>query len=214
MDMEYTEGQSLTREENTEKPSACPRKKGDWKQNLYKDLREMLFIIVGFMLIYTLFFRMVVVEGDSMNETLIDGDRLLLISNILYGEPEQGDVIVASKNSFKDGECIIKRIIATEGQTVDIDFLTGTVYVDGEVLDEPYIKNLTTNAEGMDFPLTVDEGCVFVMGDNRRNSMDSRNPLIGLIDEREILGKAVLIVLPGNDDGKQDRDFSRIGGIE
>ncbi len=189
------------------------KKKPSWKQNFFKDMRDMVVILVAFMLVYVLFFRMVVVDGGSMKDTLVDGDRLLLVSNLLYREPKQGDIIVASKDSFRGGENIIKRIIATEGQTVDIDFITGTVYVDGEALDEPYIKNLTTNPEGMDFPLTVSEGCVFVMGDNRRDSMDSRNPSIGLIDEREILGKVILLIFPGDDGGEQERDFSRLGVI-
>ncbi len=216
MDMEYSENISdIQPEEVTEAViENKAAKKPSWKQTLFKDMRDIVIILVAFMLVYVLFFRMVVVEGDSMKDTLVDGDRLLLISNLLYREPKVGDIIVASKDSFRDGENIIKRVIATEGQTVDIDFLTGTVYVDGEAIEEPYIKNLTTTPEGMDFPLTVSEGCVFVMGDNRSVSMDSRNPSIGLIDEREILGKVVLLLFPGDDGGKQERDFGRFGVID
>ncbi len=215
MDMEYSENIPQMQPENTQEnvPQEEPKKKLSWKQTFFKDMRDMVVILAVFMLVYVLFFRMVVVSGGSMKETLVDGDRLLLISNLLYQEPKYGDIIVASKDSFRNGENIIKRVIATEGQTVDIDFITGTVYVDGEAIEEPYIRNLTTDPEGTEFPLTVAEGCVFVMGDNRKDSMDSRHPSIGLIDEREILGKAVLLIFPGDNGGEQERDFSRMGVI-
>ena len=160
-----------------------------------------------------LLFRVVVVSGPSMRNTLIDGDYIILMNNILYREPQQGDIIVASKDSFKNGEPIIKRVIAMEGQEVDIDFETGIVYVDGAALDEEYTLTPTNQFEGMIFPLTVDEGCVFVMGDNRNNSKDSRDPEIGLIDCREILGKAIFLALPGVDNITDTRDLSRIGGL-
>ncbi len=188
------------------------KSKTSWQKDLFRDMKELVVILAVFMLIYVLFFRMVVVNGASMNDTLQHGDRLLLISNLLYKQPQRGDIIVASKDSFRDGECIIKRVIATEGQTIDIDFITGTVTVDGEVLEEPYLKSLTQRPEGMDFPLTIAEGCVFVMGDNRMNSTDSRNPMIGQIDCREILGKVIFLVFPGADENEKP-DFGRIGGI-
>ncbi len=190
------------------------QKKEPWQRSFFRDMREMVVILVVFMLVYVLFFRMVVVSGSSMFDTLVHGDRLILISNLIYREPKAGDIIVASKDSFRDGECIIKRIIATEGQTVDIDFFTGSVYVDGELIEEDYIYSPTTLAEGVQFPLTVRNNCVFVMGDNRMDSMDSRNPVIGLIDCREILGKAVFLIFPGSGErGEIDPDFGRIGVI-
>jgi signal peptidase I len=146
-----------------------------------------------------------------MNDTLVHGDYLLLLNNVFYGEPKPGDIIVASKDSFKDGEPIIKRVIATEGQEVDIDFAAGIVYVDGVALEENYVKTLTTLQEGIQFPLTVDVGCIFVMGDNRSMSKDSRSPQIGLIDTREVLGRAVFLVFPGKDVTTEERQFSRIG---
>ena len=182
-------------------------------QQFFRDARDVLYILAAFMLVYVLCFRAVEVVGSSMFDTLVDGDRLLLISNTIYRNPQPGDIIVASKDAFHDGECIIKRVIATEGQTVDIDFATGTVYVDGEAIQEDYLFSGTYNPEGVRFPLTVEDGCVFVMGDNRMNSKDSRNPEIGLIDCREILGKAIFLMFPGNDDGKVDTDFGRIGVI-
>ena len=156
-------------------------KKENWKKQLFKDAKDVLYMLAIFMLVYIFCFRTVVVVGDSMYDTLINGDRLLLVSNLLYHQPEQGDIIVASKNSFRDGECIIKRVIATEGQEVDIDFETGTVYVNGQALPEPYLHSPTVDPEGMAFPLTVPEGCLFVMGDNRGESLDSRSPSIGFI---------------------------------
>ncbi len=188
-------------------------KKYTWYQKMFLDLREIVLVLTIFMLVYVLCFRTVVVSGSSMKDTLHDGDRLILISSFLYHEPGQGDVVVASKDSFRNGECIIKRVIATEGQTVDIHFDTGEVYVDGVLLDEEYIYSGTYMDEGMRFPLTVADGCVFVMGDNRMDSLDSRNPVIGLIDCREILGRAVFLLLPGRDPVTGAMDFGRIGVI-
>ena len=115
------------------------------------------------------------------------------------------------KSAYENGAPIVKRVIATEGQEVDIDFSRGIVYVDGVALQEEYTSTLTTVDEGVEFPLVVDENCVFVLGDNRGVSMDSRNPRIGLIDEREILGKAIFLFLPGTDKGHTQRQFDRIG---
>ena len=209
---ENATGHFLRKETAQDKTEQKPKKKLTWQQSLFKDAKDILVIIGVFMLVYVLFFRAVVVVGDSMYDTLVSGDRLLVLNNLVYSEPKQGDIIVASKDSFRDGECIIKRVIATEGQEVDIDFITGTVYVDGEALDEPYIYAATLRDEGVEFPLVVDEGCVFVMGDNRMVSMDSRDPEIGLIDVREILGKAIFLIIPG-EDKLGNRDFGRIGVV-
>ena len=146
-----------------------------------------------------------------MKMTLLEGDYLLLLSNTFYKEPEHGDVVVISKKSFDNGAPIVKRGIATEGQTVDIDFNEGVVYVDGVALSESYINNLTTNSWGTSFPLTVDENCIFVLGDNRAVSKDSRDPDIGQIDCREVLGKAIFLMFPGDDRGDETMDFKRIG---
>ena len=180
--------------------------------NFIDYLHDFVSILSGILLVILLLIRIVVVSGPSMKNTLFHGDYIILLSNTLYNEPKQGDIIVASKDSFKEGEPIIKRIIATEGQQVDIDFNAGIVYVDGIALDEPYTRTGTHLQEGVYFPLTVDEGCVLVMGDNRNESKDSRNPEIGLIDEREILGKAIFLLFPGEDDS-QTRQFNRIGAL-
>ena len=174
-------------------------------------LHDFAFLIAGVLLVFSFLFRVVVVSGPSMNATLTDGDWLILIGNVLYTEPKQGDIIVASKDSFDEGAPIIKRVIATAGQTVDINFETGIVYVDNVALEEDYILCPTHLYEGVNFPLTVDDGCVFVLGDNRGNSKDSRSPEIGLIDKREILGRAIFLMIPGNDGGRVERKFDRIG---
>ena len=177
-------------------------------------LSNIAFVFFLLIVIFTLCFRITCVDGRSMNNTLMDGDYVLLLNDFLCGDYEQGDVIVASKESFRNGERIIKRVIATEGQWVDINFETGTVKVDGKVLDEPYISTPTVTPEGLTFPLRVEDGCVFVLGDNRELSMDSRHPQIGQIDCREIVGKAIFIFFPGKSVDSGERDFGRIGGID
>jgi signal peptidase I len=176
-------------------------------------LHDLVYLLAFVVVLLSLCLRMVIVDGDSMYNTLVDGDYLLLVSNVLYREPKAGDIIVASKATFRNGSPIVKRVIATEGQLVDIDFATGTVYVDGNALEEDYIYSLTTNPEGMNFPLVVADGCIFVMGDNRGRSMDSRDPEIGLIDVREVTGKAIFLLVPGDNNGEGPRDFSRFGVI-
>ena len=185
-----------------------------WQQSLMLYVHDLSGMLIAIMIVFLLIFRVIVVSGDSMYSTLVDGDYLLLLSNVFYQEPKQGDIIVASKDSYDDGAAIIKRVIATEGQIVDIDFDNGIVYVDGLPLEEPYIQNLTTRAEGVLFPLIVEEGCIFVLGDNREVSKDSRHPEIGLIDSRQVLGKAIYLMLPGVDEWTDTRDFNRTGAIQ
>ena len=166
------------------------------------------------MLLFLVVFRVILVTGDSMFTTLWDGDYLLLVSELFCGAPEPGDIVVISKQSFDNGSPIVKRVIATEGQTVDIDFENSIVYVDGVALQEDY-TNAPTNVDGgTRFPLTVAEGCLFVMGDNRGVSKDSRYPDVGQIDKREVLGKAIFLMYPGTDDGSYPREMSRVGAIK
>lgn len=170
----------------------------DWKQSVVLYLHDLLIMLAVIMIVFLLVFRVIVVSGSSMYSTLIEGDYLLLVSNLFYREPQYGDIIVASKESFDDGKPIIKRVIATEGQTVDIDFDTWTVTVDGKVLKEDYINRVIGSMKSADvaFPLTVPEGYVFVMGDNRNDSLDSRNSRIGFVDERFVLGEVKLRIFP------------------
>ena len=186
----------------------------NWKQNLVLYIHDLLYMVVVIFVVFLLIFRVIVVSGSSMYDTLIDGDYLLLVSNLFYKEPEAEDIIVVSKASFDEGAPIIKRVIATEGQTVDIDFEAGIVYVDGDALEESYVHTPTNVQEGLEFPVTVAENCVFAMGDNRNKSRDSRDPSIGQIDKREILGKAIFLFLPATDEGQSGPDYDRIGAIK
>lgn len=182
-------------------------------------LHDFMYLLGIILVVLLICFRVVVVSGPSMKQTLLAGDKLLLITRTFYRTPEYGDIVVISKDSFDNGEPIVKRIIATENQWVDIDFQNGIVYIgDSEdtlaPLEEGYVNTPTHRREGMEFPLQVPEGCVFVMGDNRNFSMDSRDPQIGIIDNREILGRAVFLFFPGTDGGNEPLDLSRIGVID
>lgn len=196
-----------------EKKNRQQPQKPSWKESVVMYLHDWIFLLFGILLAFLLLFRVIVVSGDSMYATLWDGDYVLLLSNLFYQEPEQGDIVVVSKESFDNGAPIVKRVIAVEGQTVDIDFEQGIVYVDGVALEEPYINNLTTVSEGVIFPLTVEENCIFALGDNRQVSRDSRDPTIGQIDRREVLGRALVLMFPGTSHGHYPRDFSRIGVV-
>ena len=169
---------------------------------LYEWLQLFLGCVVAAVVLFNCVARLTRVDGDSMNNTLRDGEVMLIWS--LGYQPEQGDIVVLNKTSvllpdWNEPRAIIKRVIAVGGQTVDIDYASGTVYVDGGPIDEPYLP------EEMYLPFAptmqqthweVPEGCVFVMGDNRNNSTDSRDMQLGAIDNDYIMGKAVLALWP------------------
>jgi signal peptidase I len=151
-------------------------------------------------LLFTFIARLTVVIGPSMQDTLFEGDYLV-VSNLFY-EPKQGDIVVCQNLSSGYTEPIVKRVIATEGQTVDIDFDTWTVTVDGVVLDESAYRKLTDDqryTSDWSYPIIVPEGCIFVMGDNRNHSVDSRFASIGPMDTRCIVGRAIALILPLSD---------------
>jgi len=198
-------------EKKNQNPS---REKEPWQQTVILYLHDIVHLLMILIVIFVLLFRLIVVSGDSMYNTLVDGDYLLLLSNVFYRQPEAGDIVVISKESFDNGAPIVKRVIATEGQIVDIDFDNAIVYVDGLPLEEPYIFTPTTVEEGMAFPMIVEKNCIFVLGDNRQVSLDSRSPQVGLVDRREVLGKALVLMIPGTNHGKSPQDFSRIGVIK
>ena len=182
-----------------------------------RDLYEWVQSLVGSVLvvvaIFTFVIRMMGVDGHSMLNTLQHGDRLLVVNSMLYHDYQHGDIVILRKNGVFDDDPIVKRVIAVEGQTVDIDFAEGIVYVDGEALEEDYIREPTYTAEGTEFPLTVPEGSIFVMGDNRNGSSDSRDYRLGTVDTRYVIGKAAFLIFPGPDYETEKRDFKRIGVI-
>lgn len=181
-------------------------------RELYEWVQALICSVLAVVLAFTFVVRLIGVDGHSMVPTLQDGDRLLVLNSMLCGGYEPGDIVVLRKESFLPTP-IVKRVIATAGQVVDIDFGSGVVYVDGRRLHEDYINELTFTPEGTEFPLTVPEGCVFVMGDNRNRSTDSRSDQLGTIDERYIIGRAVFLALPGPDAETGVREYGRIGGI-
>lgn len=187
-------------------------KQENFKTFIFDWLEVLVHAIIAVVICFTFVFRIATIDGPSMENTLHNGERII-ISNLFY-EPKVGDIVVISRNKEnsvytmnEQNTPIIKRIIALEGQTVDIDFEAGVVYVDGVALEEPHTKTPTNVNHGIQFPVTVDENCVFVLGDNRNDSLDSRSPQIGeygMIDTRYILGKALFRILP----------LDKMGGLE
>ncbi len=182
-------------------------------RGLYEWVQAVVCSVLAIVLMFTFVVRIIGVSGQSMRETLQNGDKLLVLNSCLCGDYRRGDIVIFQKPEFENGELIVKRVIATEGQTVDIDFAAGQVFVDGEALEEPYIREPTWLDEGLEFPITVPDGCVFVMGDNRNDSKDSRYEGLGPLDTRHIVGRAVLLVLPGETADLDRREWSRIGTL-
>ena len=168
------------------------------KAEVFDWLQSIVFAIIACVLLFMFVARVVTVDGGSMNPTLLHGDRLI-VSN-LSKNYEQGDVVVFVAPEYMD-EPLVKRIIATEGQLVEI------VKVDEQVMYEPYIAELTVDAQDYDGPIEVPEGCVFVMGDNRNRSTDSRTDEIGCVDTRYILGKAYFVMFPVKSFGGIQTEF-------
>ena len=181
-------------------------------QNVFEWYEALISAALVLVLVFSLFFRIIQVDGESMVPTLQDGDRLLVLNAMRDNDYGYGDIVVLRKDTFLE-EPIVKRVIAPEGQPVDIDFVSGAVYVDGELLEEDYINEPTYVEEGTEFPLTVPEGSIFVMGDNRNHSSDSRSSDLGTVDTRYVIGKAVFLLFPGADEATGQRDFGRIGPI-
>ncbi len=168
--------------------------------------------VVAVVLLFTFVVQLISVEGGSMQPTLLGGDRLVVVGR-LFTSFDAGDVVIVQDYNARLSDRIVKRIVATGGQTVDIDFEEGIVYVDGEALVEPYINEPTYTPEGVLFPLTLGENEVFLMGDNRNHSSDSRHIDLGPVDQRYIVGKAVFLLSPGADPETKETDWGRIGPI-
>ena len=198
-------------EAQQEGQDAASQKKEEGR-DLYEWVQALVCSVLAVVLLFTLVVRLIGVDGHSMVPTLQDGDRLLVLNSLWDDDYQYGDIVVLRKDTFME-EPIVKRVIATEGQTVDIDFAAGNVYVDGELLEEDYINEPTYVEEGTEFPLTVPEGSIFVMGDNRNHSSDSRSSDLGTVDTRYVIGRAVFLLFPGADEDTANRDFGRIGPI-
>ncbi len=171
-------------------------------QNFFFEWMDaFVYALVIVILLLTFIFRIIGVDGESMTPTLDNGNKVMVSS--LFYTPKTGDIIVIAQPNFTN-KPIIKRIIATEGQTIDIDYNTNSVYVDGMKLDEPYIKEpmLDRSDPAIKLPLTLKEGEVFVMGDNRNGSTDSRSSKIGIINSQYIIGRVIIRIAPINEFGK------------
>lgn len=165
---------------------------GRFSSTLFDWAESLVIAVLLVVVLFTFICRIVIVDGHSMESTLHHG-QLMLVSAIGY-EEEHGDIIVLH-NEFHGP--IVKRIIATEGDVVDIDFDNAQVYLNGEALDEPYLDDFSYfDYEGIDFPQTVPEDCVFVLGDNRTGSTDSRSPLVGMVHESAVIGKVYFTIFP------------------
>ena len=196
---------SLDSQEPTDTPDSVSKQVVEW-------VEVLSIAIIAVVIIFCLVFRVATISGDSMKNTLIHNDKVI-ITNLGY-EPKQGDIVVISRNAENSleaqnlsNEPIIKRVIAIGGQTVNIDFEQGIVYVDGVALKEDYILAPTVDRGDVQFPLYIPEGSIFVLGDNRPESLDSRYSQIGvggIIDERYVLGHAVFRIFPFNKIGRLD----------
>ena len=169
-----------------------------WKRDCYDWLQMLTFVLVAVVLVFTFLGMVIGVSGTSMYPTLHHQD-IMVIQRIGY-TPAQGDVVVLRKDSFLE-EAIVKRVIAVEGQEVEIDYDNNTVYVDGVALDEPYInqedEDVMVERSGMVYrEFIVPEGCIFVMGDNRNGSTDSRYAELGMVDTSYVLGRSLGVVFP------------------
>jgi signal peptidase I len=221
---DYTEESPVQEEAVIASSKESDRKDQGLAYEIYSLLHDVVYILAVVTIIFVFVVRLVGVDGESMLPTLHNRDYVLLESNFLY-KPEDvqtGDIVVLSVPYYADEGSIVKRVIATEGQTVDIDFDRGVVYVDGVMLEEDYTNSLTTAnwdpPYALEYPATVPENCIFVLGDNRNASTDSRFAPVGMIDESCILGKVILILLPGQTrdaygNVTSPRDWSRIGAV-
>ena len=192
---EKKNGKKKKQKEQVPQELQARREAYDWIQSLISALLICVLVFVFVM-------RIMDVHGTSMVPTLQNGDKVL-VSGLFY-EPERGDIVVFKKDSYDDNKALVKRVVAVAGDVVNIDFEKGIVYVNGEAAEEDYIDVLTTTKIDFIGPQTVPENCLFVMGDNRNASTDSRDKRIGMVDKRLVIGKVLLVVYP----------FNSFGGVE
>lgn len=194
-----------------------PQKRVSFFSELFDWVESTLFGVIGVMLVFTFLVRVTTVDGDSMLPTLQNENRLL-ISDLAY-TPDYGDIVILQANGLINdngeyGKPIVKRVIGLPGDTIDISFTEGIVYRNGEPLairytdagktiyEESYtINSLTTEREDFREAVTIPEGQVFVMGDNRNNSTDSRSARVGLVNQNYIVGRAIFRITPFSEIG-------------
>ena len=184
----------------------------DTRKDTYDWIQCLISALIICVLLFVFVIRVVDVRGTSMWPTLQNGDKML-VSDLFY-KPKQGDIVVFKKDEYDPDKALVKRVLAVAGQEINIDFANGLVYVDGAALDEPYTLEPTYRRIDFGDAVTVPEGCLFVMGDNRNGSTDSRDDRIGCVDERLVIGRAFFLLVPGGDSQHGERrDWSRIGTI-
>lgn len=180
------------------------QQKGSFRMDLYFWMQALAVALVALILVFTLAGRVIRVVGDSMLPTLHEND-LMLLQSVGY-TPKQGDIVVLRKSAFMT-EPVVKRVIATEGQHVTVDYVNHCVLVDGVPLEEPYINEVMNDPHSFELTVldvTVPEGSIYVLGDNRNHSSDSRNERLGTVDTRYVLGRVLFILLP----------FEHIGSVD
>ena len=182
-----------------EKAEEAVEQQESMRVDLYAWIQSLMTALVICMAIFIFIIRVIDVSGSSMFPTLHDGDKML-VSNLFY-TPHAGDVVVFKTDRYDPERALVKRVIATEGQEISIDFDRGIVYIDGLPVEEDYIAELTKTKLDFIGPQTVPEGCMFVMGDNRNASTDSRKKEIGMVDQRMLLGRAYYVIFPLSDTG-------------
>ena len=168
-------------------PNASSKEIYDW-------ILCLLVALIACVLLFVFVIRVIDVVGTSMYPTLNNSDKML-VSGLFY-KPKVGDIVVFKKDEYDPNKALVKRVIAVEGQEINMDFDNGIVYIDGKAISEPYINEFTYNKLDFIGPKKVPEGCVFVMGDNRNMSIDSRKSEIGMLDTRLILGRAYAVIYP------------------
>ena len=224
--MDQEENKILEQQTEPEAPEETdgPQEQPPHGWDTYEMLHDVVYMLAAITIIFVFFFRLVGVSGSSMYPTFYDRDYLVLESNFFYRTPKNGDIVVLTVPDDVFEGPIVKRVIATEGQSVDIDFDAGIVYVDGVALEEPYTFEPTYNSfaqfgSNLDYPVTVPEDCVFVMGDNRNHSSDSRRSDVGCLGKECISGRVLLRIFPArrtNEFGEitGGREIGRIGTVK
>lgn len=167
------------------------------RREIYDWIQCLISALIICVIIFVFCIRVIDVNGTSMVPTLQHGNKMLVSG--LFFKPQYGDVVVFKSDTYDPNKALVKRVIAVGGDEINIDFDKGVVYVNGEPVDEPYINELTATKIDFIGPKEVPKNCVFVMGDNRNASTDSRDSRIGMVDSRTIIGRVYYVIFPLNE---------------